>query len=300
MTASTTIQKIYHSATQMLNTLYESSEAKSISRILLTYVLEKSWFELSANKYDFLSVEDVEKLNQALNRLREGTPIQHITGISEFYGRQFVVNPHVLIPRQETEELTIWIRDSHSSFSSAQALQVIDIGTGSGCIPITLALEWDILGVPYHITGIDISTEALTIAKQNAKNLQAHVHWLIQDIFTAHNDQFNDLDIVVSNPPYIPEREKDTLHPNVKNYEPDMALYVPDANPLIYYETISRRSLHWLKAGGKLFFEIHADMGHAVCQLLLNQNWINIELKKDLSGRDRIVSAENPKTSYSK
>ncbi len=288
MTDLLNIQQYHHDITEQLSQVYDTREAQSISRVLLTYATDQSWFELNCDNLRSLSPAELSIIQSALPKLLAGCPIQHITTTAHFYGRTFTVSPEVLIPRQETEELTIWVRDSLKGHPSDFPVQVLDLGTGSGCIPITLALEWDQLKIPHHITGIDLSAHALQIAQQNAQNLHANVHWKHLDIFNPIFG-FNNLDIVISNPPYIPHSEKDTLHPNVRDYEPPIALYVPDEDPLIFYRQISALARQWLKPNGMLFFEIHTDTGSIIVQLLQAHGWEDIQLRKDLSGKDRMI-----------
>ena len=265
---------------------YGSREAEALADYLWDALLPVNSSSHYVNKALEVSPEDVQKMEAWMQKLLQGDPIQHVIGYGYFYGRRFQVSPDVLIPRQETEELMVWIRDSHRSL---EALKVLDIGTGTGCIPISLGLEWQILGQNARLWGLDVSQNALKIAAQNAEILGFHPQWITQDIFLATEDQFQDLNILVSNPPYIPQREKAGLAFNVQDKDPDLALFVPDEDPLCFYQQIACLGQSWLRPGGYLYFEVHADFGPQVVQVLESLNYVSIELRQDLNKRDRMV-----------
>jgi len=277
---------------QQLSHLYDPNEASVISKLSIEYVTGLSWFDLRLQNRDYLSSLQATQLEDILERLLMGQPIQYITQQAHFYGRTFFVNPHVLIPRQETEELAIWIRDEVPQLIKTTTLNVLDIGTGSGCIPITLALEWNHRSITHHITGIDVDPEALQVAKINAERFQVAINWVQSDIQNTAPNAFEDLDVIVSNPPYIPQSEKSTLHPNVANHEPSLALFVSDEDPLYFYRIIGELAYTWLSPTGVLYLEIHADYGPLVTQLLYDRGWSAVTLRKDLNGRDRMVRAQ--------
>ncbi|MEM9720968.1 MAG: peptide chain release factor N(5)-glutamine methyltransferase [Bacteroidota bacterium] len=272
-----------------LVTQYSEQEAIALTRWLWEDVLGISAHSHFVNQEEKIDSVAEEKLDNAVERLLLGEPIQHIVGYGYFYGRKFLVSPNVLIPRQETEELLVWIRDSHRS---GEALSVVDLGTGTGCIPISLGLEWKLLNQTARCVGVDISEKVIHIASQNAEILNFHPEWITLDIFSATNLQFRDVDILISNPPYIPQQEKSGLFFNVRDRDPDLALFVPDDDPLIFYRHIAELGQYWLKTGGFLYFEVHSDFGEAVVESLRSMGYKNIELRKDLNKRDRMVRGQ--------
>ena len=250
----------------------------------IIYLLLKDKFGLS--KTDIMTGREIEPVRldsfmEILDRINRKEPIQYILGKAEFYERQFVVNSSVLIPRQETELLVRSIINDRVS-----APTILDIGTGTGCIAITLALE-----VPSsQVYAIDISDDALTVAKQNAQNLKAKVHFYKSDIFKDEiaTPRF---DVIVSNPPYITEAEKNAMKSNVLDFEPHVALFVTDEDPLIFYRTIAKKGRSLLKPGGKVFVEINERFGSNISDLFRSEAYTDIQILEDLDGKDRIVRA---------
>ena len=200
-----------------------------------------------------------------------------ILGETEFYGLQFKVNEHTLIPRPETEELVEWILKEE--FSSA-----LDIGTGSGCIAITLAKNTNA-----KITAIDISKEAIDVAKENTKNNKVEIDFMLQDILQA--ETLSKVDLIVSNPPYILNSEKQKMESNVLDFEPDLALFISDNNPLLFYKKIGVLAEKSLNCGGKLYFEINEKYGAEILEMLSKIGFVDIALKKDINDKDRMVKA---------
>ncbi len=224
-----------------------------------------------------------ESLKRDFEKLKVGEPIQYILGKGPFYGREFLVNEHTLIPRNETEELVhLIIKENPQS-----GLKILDIGTGTGCIPISLDLEMK----SAEVYGIDISEKALELAQRNRELLKSKVGFLKCDIL---NEMPNvpKLDILVSNPPYVPEREKSEMHRNVRDFEPELALFVPDQDPLLFYRVIGEKGKKLLKPGGKLYFEIHERFGSEVAELLTNLGYKEVKVVRDLNGKERIASAK--------
>lgn len=259
--------------------IYEKQEAQS----LIYWLFEH---HLGLRRVDMAGFLDENHLPQNfysdLERLKMGEPIQYILGKAPFYGHEFYVSPATLIPRNETEELVHLILKENKS----AGLKVLDIGTGTGCIPISLALE---MAGP-EVYGLDVSPEALDIARKNAKFLRANVTFLQADIL-KEIPSVKDVDILVSNPPYIPEAEKAEMHRNVLDFEPALALFVSNEDPLIFYRVIAEKGLDILKMDGKLYFEINENFGNAVLNLLMKLGYRNPEIIKDLNGKDRIVKA---------
>ena len=226
---------------------------------------------------------DQSLLNGFIHRLNKNEPLQYILEEAEFYGRKFRVGPAVLIPRPETELLVKMVVDHFQG--NKQEITLLDIGTGSGCIAITLALE-----LPFAtVLATDISSDALGIAKENAKRLTANVQFQIQDIL---NDTLSmgQLDAVVSNPPYILENERILLQKKVVEYEPAQALFVPDSNPLLFHQAIAKKARQSLKPGGLLLTEINERLGNDMAALFESLGYADVKIHKDLCGKDRLVS----------
>lgn len=275
------IQHIYH---KELDTIYGIEEVDSFFYLLIDYYLDLNRMTLALEPRLVITKEDEQPLFEALSKLKLQEPIQHIIGKTEFYGLPFKVNKHTLIPRPETEELVDWILKCHAGRSEESSLKILDMGTGTGCIAISLAKN-----LPNaKVYALDVSEEALKIAKQNAEINSVDVSFIhdniLQSCFTE--SQF---DIIVSNPPYVRNLEKKEIKPNVLNNEPHLALFVADDNPLQFYEAITEFAVNNLKDEGMLYFEINQYLGNEMKQLLVSHNFKNIELKKDLFGNDRMI-----------
>jgi release factor glutamine methyltransferase len=273
----TTLQGLFKDYVARLQELYPKQEAESLVLWLFEAYLGKKRMDLLKN--EGLDKEPQE-LSQALENLLQGMPIQYILGKAPFYGREFFVSPAVLIPRNETEELVHLIIKENPN----EGLRILDIGTGSGCIPITLDLE---LNNP-AVFGLDISEEALKIASQNAFLLHSKVKFSRLDILKVELP-FEDLDIIVSNPPYVRHSEKEQMHTNVLAYEPHLALFVFDKDPLLFYRTISQKALKTLKSGGKIYFEINEAFGKETKELMENLGFEQVKIFEDLNGRQRMI-----------
>lgn len=224
---------------------------------------------------DCKGTQNIPHMEIILQKLRAQVPIQYIFGHTLWYGHDLCVSPATLIPRPETAELVEWIL---SACDTKKPLRVLDIGTGSGCIAIALKKRAPL----WQVTGIDISTEALTVAKENATRNQLDVNWKQLDIL---KETISPVDIIVSNPPYICEKERITMEKRVLDYEPSTALFVPNEDPLRFYRRIAT-----LKAAPMLFFEINEAYGQEVCELLEALGYTNIQLKNDIYGKQRMVS----------
>ena len=225
---------------------------------------------------------DRKPLLADFERLLTGEPIQYILGEAPFYGRSFAVTRDTLIPRNETEELVhLIIKENPSS-----GLRILDLGTGTGCIPISLALE---LNSP-EVYALDVSAAALEVARQNATTLGAPVHF-IEGSLLEKPLELSKLDLIVSNPPYVPLRDQAEMHVNVLNFEPHLALFVPDADPLVFYRAIGEWGQQLLKSGGKLYLEIYENLADKLVQLLLSQGYEELCVRQDLNGKNRMLSA---------
>ena len=251
----------------------------------IIYLLLEDKFGLT--KVEVMTGKEIEPVKldyfkDIIQRINRHEPIQYVLGKAEFYGRGFAVDGSVLIPRPETE-LLIRAVLKEKKFSPT----ILDIGTGSGCIAITLAVE-----IPSsEVYAIDISEEALTVAQQNAKNLKAKVNFSKFDIL-ANEKLEHRFDIIVSNPPYIAEREKKEMNSNVLDFEPPLALFVTDKDPLVFYKAIARRGKSLLKPGGKIFVEINERFGKELKQHFRNEGYGNVSIEKDINNKDRILMAE--------
>ncbi|GGF34213.1 peptide chain release factor N(5)-glutamine methyltransferase [Echinicola rosea] len=272
-------RNLYQNIVNRLKNSYPETEAQSLAFWMLEHFLQVSRGDIIRDK----ELQGIPKaLHTALEELQAGKPIQYILGEAPFYGREFKVNPSVLIPRNETEELVHLIIKENPQ----PGVRILDIGTGSGCIPITLYLE---MAEPV-VSAIDISESALRTANENAGIHGAKVSFLQTDIL-GENIPVGDLEILVSNPPYVRELEKAQMHKNVLEHEPSLALFVSDADPLVFYRTIAKKGLGALKSGGKLYFEINEALASEMEELVTDLGYHNIKVHQDLQGKNRILSA---------
>lgn len=269
-----------------LKTHFPADEIEAIISHSLNEILGLSKGELAIGGERLVKVPDYEKLKHVIAELKTNKPLQYILGTTEFYGCKLRVNEHVLIPRPETEELVdLIISDQRAS--TTQDLSILDIGCGSGCIAIALKKN-----IPdATVSALDISDEALLIAKANALLNQAKINFLQADILAplSSNKGAEVFDIIVSNPPYVRISEKEKMDKNVVEHEPHIALFVNDNDPLLFYNTIADFASRNLSQGGKLYFEINETLGNDVKKLLEGKGFKNVEVKKDMSGKDRIA-----------
>lgn len=268
---------------EQLSKSYEPQEANALARIVFCDILGQSNVDYYLCKDMDLSGNEEEKVKSILQRLENFEPIQYIERKKYFSGREFFVRQGVLIPRPETEELV----ELAAQVCKADS-KILDIGTGSGCIAISLSKKLP----EAEVYAWDISDIALEIAKQNNEQLGASVHFEQHDILTYKTTGEEAFDLIISNPPYITESEKRDMEANVLEWEPDIALFVPDNDPLLFYRRIGELALQMLSPNGKLYFEINRAYGKETAQLLHNQGYKNIHIKKDISGNDRFVYAE--------
>ena len=274
---------LFHQLVNALTLDVRLAEKEAMVSWVLKHRLALSSTEIHKGKTVQAQVSD---FSDTIDRLNKEEPLQYILGIAEFYGRTFEVNGSVLIPRPETE---ILIESALKLIDHETARSFLDIGTGSGCIGITLALE-----LPHaKVIATDISAEALTLAALNADRLGAQVQFLQHDILTEKLP-FNELDVVVSNPPYIREQEKGMMSGNVINNEPAHALFVPDANPLIFHRSIAIQSMRTLRPGGLMILEINEHLGDACVLLLRDVGYSRVSLIQDLDKKDRFVIGFSP------
>jgi release factor glutamine methyltransferase len=301
-----TIKDVFLEFQQDLAGVYDGRETEAITMLVLQEITGMSRAKIKAFPEDDVDGDAVVKIQSILEELKTGKPVQYILGSTEFYGLNFLVNPATLIPRPETEELVEWILSSVNSVQPAinKISSVLDIGTGSGCIAISLKKNLPAADV----AAIDISIDALHTATQNAVINDVEVDFFEADILKAgkpettaspkdksvssFNLQHAIFDIIVSNPPYVTLADKLLMHQNVTGFEPHNALFVPEDNPLIFYKAIADYAIDHLTEGGLLFFEINESLGIETIEVLTNKNFINIELRQDLSGRDRMIKAQ--------
>lgn len=276
-------QTLFRFLTAELSVAYDRAEAQGIAYRLLGHFLSLSRTDVLLGKPISGNQPDWPTL---LTRLRAYEPMQYVLGKEEFYGRTFAVTPATLIPRPETEELVnLVVREvKHENFP----FSILDIGTGSGCIAVTLALE--LPGA--HVTAWDISPEALAVARQNAERLGANVRFEQRDVlhlpFSILHSPFS---LLVSNPPYVARAEAATIHPNVLDHEPHLALFVPDDDPLVFYKVIADLGLEAMVPGGLVFLEINARFGAETAAVFLERGYESAQVLQDLAGKDRFVRA---------
>ena len=281
------MQKAYQFYLEKLQTIYNLDEAKAIANNVFEEVMLVKPHQIKILNID-LSEEEETNLMDILERLLTHEPIQYILGNAWFYGNKFYVTPDVLIPRSETEELVeLVIEKIKENYKNETAnFQLIDIGTGSGCIAISLKLA-----LPHwQVFGLDKSKNALTIAKQSAKSLNADVQFIEDDILNIQQQETTQFfDVIVSNPPYILEQEQLAMSKNVLNFEPPEALFVANDSPLIFYEAIANYALQYLKKDGFLFFEINQVFGAETIKMLADKGFLEIALLKDINQNDRMI-----------
>ena len=272
---------IFKELSDQLESVYEPEEAKNIAYLILEEVTTLDKTDILIEKSYQLSGEPKEKISNIVERLLLHEPIQYILGKTTFYGFELSVNEYVLIPRQETEELVDWmIKSNH------QAKNILDIGAGSGCIPIALAKHYP----SSRIHAWDVSEEALEVAQKNADDLEVKVYFQLVDVLDQVPDE--EFELIVSNPPYVLEEEKAEMQSNVLDHEPGTALFVPNQDPLLFYRTICEMTVSHLNSSGWLYFEINEKYGQEVVTLMRRFNFHEIEIRQDLNGKDRMVRGQ--------
>lgn len=272
---------IFRELSDQLASVYGPDEAKNIAYLILEEVTALDKTDILIEKPYQLSGEPKEKISNIIERLLMHEPIQYILGKAAFYGFELSVNEYVLIPRQETEELVDWIIKSDH-----QVNNMLDIGTGSGCIPIALAKHYP----SRRVHAWDVSAGALAVAKENAAANEVNIRFHLVDVLDQVPDE--EFDLIVSNPPYVLEEEKAEMQPNVLDHEPGTALFVPNQDPLLFYRTICEISVNNLNSGGWLYFEINEKYGQEVVALMRKFNFHEIEIRQDMNGKDRMVRGQ--------
>ena len=280
-----TVTQLKNKFLENLDDKYPKEENLSFFNLLAEHFLQLNRLEIALEPTKKLNETEVSEFEGALEKLRVFEPIQYIIGETEFFSLNFKVTPAVLIPRPETEELVQWILDE-VSLKQQQDLHILDIGTGSGCIPISLKKHLP----KAQISAIDISEEALKVASLNAIKNKVSVNLVHQDILSTEKlpRQF---DVIVSNPPYVRELEKAEMQQNVLQYEPETALYVKDENPLLFYNKITKLAQEGLSKNGVLFFEINQYLGEET-KTMVEEHGFRVELRKDMFGNFRMLKAQ--------
>ena len=275
----------YNELWHLLAPLYGDGEAKAIARLLFEVRFGLSMSDICLGKDTQLSANSQTELKGIADRLLEQEPIQYVLGQADFCGRTFIVNEHVLIPRPETEELCRWV----ASQDDYTPVRLLDIGTGSGCIAITLAAMYP----KAEVTAWDISPEALEVARENAKRTHVHVSFEQVDALNIPHSLFptSHFSLIISNPPYIYNKERARMKANVLEHEPHIALFVPDDDPLLFYRAIAQYGQTALKPGGWLYFEINPLCAQPLCDMLRMMSYHNIELNLDQYGKQRMIRA---------
>lgn len=276
---------------QTLGALYPKGELQSMIHLIMERVCGLQPYQLLLGKGKEISDAEKQHIREIVDRLLKEEPIQYILGEADFCGLLFEVNPSVLIPRPETAELVRLIQAAHPVASAPNPLRLLDIGTGSGCIAISLAHHF---GTQAHVSAMDLSEEALAVARTNAQRHQVPIDFLHADILQlSQTPQCSQAtwDVIVSNPPYILEREKPSMEKNVLAYEPALALFVPDHDPLRFYRAIARWGRHHLSAQGELYFEINALFGPETVAMLESEGYRQVTLIRDLYDKERFIHA---------
>lgn len=290
MNTNRTIKDYRNQFIDELMSLYDVGEAESFFYLILEDKHQLKRIDLALNPELAFSESEVQIWNSILEQLKQEIPIQYILGTTSFYGLEFEVNENVLIPRPETEELVDWIISSNKDTS--HTIKILDIGTGSGCIAISLAKN-----IPNaHVFAIDVSEKALATAKKNAQRNNVNVSFIQKDILevvtlSAVEGLEEQFDIIVSNPPYVRNLEKEEIKKNVLDHEPHLALFVDDDNALIFYRKIADLAEKNLSRNGQLYFEINQYLGKEMIDLLSKKSFQSIELRKDIYENDRMMKA---------
>lgn len=269
---------------ESLKGIHDENEVESFFFILTEYLHNLKRIDLALNPNSEISEAEVQKWESIISELKTEKPIQYILGETWFYDSKFYVNEHTLIPRPETEELVDWIFATEKKNDKKEKLTILDIGTGTGCIPISLKKN-----IPQaEVSAIDVSEEALKVAQRNALENKVEINFILQNILETE-DLKQQFDIIVSNPPYVRNMEKQEIKKNVLAFEPHLALFVEDNDALLFYRKIAQLALKNLTPNGLLFFEINQYLGKETIELLEDLGFKNIELKKDIYGNDRMI-----------
>lgn len=276
------LQILFHG---QLNPLYDSEELANVWRWWLCERLNWTPLQLTQSMNDVLNPEQIQQLESDLVRFSTGEPLQYILGNTEFYSLKLKCSPSALIPRPETEELVHWILEENDH----RAYHYLDIGTGTGCIPLAIKNQRP----AWNVSALDCSEEALKLARENALIHSLDCRWINYDLLNGSDFPLNEpFTIISSNPPYIPMKEKGEMASRVKDFEPNIALFVPDKDPLIFYRKIIEFSLMHGAPDSKVYAEIHENLSGEIVGLFQQYDFANIELRKDLQGKERMIRAQ--------
>jgi release factor glutamine methyltransferase len=280
-----TMQEATYFLLNKLRTIYAESEASQMTDWVMEHLTGSKKAERMIYKNSAITNKEESDLNQFTERLMQHEPVQYVLNECWFCGLKLYVDKNVLIPRAETEELVEWVI-ANCKFPIDE-LSILDIGSGSGCIPIALKRKLR----KADVWGCDISEAALQVATRNAETLGAAINFLLLDFLNKEERRrLPSFDIIISNPPYVPEKDREQMHPNVLNYEPHTALFVSDNDALIFYKAIAEFAVEHLNPGGAIYLEIHEELGDAVLSLFTSKGY-KTELKKDMQGKDRMIKA---------
>ena len=282
-----TTGEIYNDFRNKLTTIYDNREAENISDWVFENVTGLKKWERRENQNNQLAETDSEKIKTYLQELLKHKPVQYVLHEAWFYRRKFYVNENVLIPRPETEELVEWIISDFKKEKHSKRINIIDIGTGSGCIPVSLKKELP----ETSITAIDVSDKALSVSKKNAKELDATIDFFEADFLNENEwKMLSQYNIIVSNPPYIPLNEKQVLGKNVTDFEPGIALFVENNDPFIFYKKIAGFAKSHLKESGKIYVEVHEEYAKEVGRIFESAGFL-VEIKNDIYGKQRMIKS---------
>ncbi|MCM1504307.1 MAG: peptide chain release factor N(5)-glutamine methyltransferase [Muribaculum sp.] len=287
MTTEPTLKELFESLRLRLTPMYGAGEADAMTKIIVEDMLHYTPVDAVLRKDTTISAFMCGKIDKVVERLLSGEPLQYILGKARFYGADLRVTPAVLIPRPETEELVdIVVKEQ----GDKPDLKVLDLCTGSGCIAVTLARVLKFATV----TGVDISADALEVAADNAHSSRVKVRWVLADVLTMLPSKSASYDIIVSNPPYVLESEKAEMEGNVLDYEPHLALFVPDSDPLEFYRPIADYASKVLAPGGRIYLEINPLSASSVADCLKSRGFKDVDIIRDISGKQRFVTATSP------
>lgn len=279
------MSNLVHYIRTSIQGIYPEREAAAIARVVAEEAFGISLTDIYMGKDRQLSEDEQQKLKNIVDRLTKNEPVQYVLGVANFCGMSLEVNPHVLIPRPETEELILQIFSDFKDKTVPK--RVLDIGTGSGCIPIALNKRWS----KSIVEGWDISSDALTVARRNNNRIGTNVTFKQCDILQPIGEKNEKFDLIVSNPPYIKHCESEAMEPNVLDWEPRLALFVPDNDPLLFYRAIAACAQQLLNPKGMIYLEINREHGEETLALLNSCGFKDAKIIKDIHGNDRIIKA---------
>ncbi len=278
---SYTLRQLFDVIGSSLSELYPATEVLAIRKMLFEKIVKMPEYRVHLSPNDILSGDITSRILEVLDELKKGNPVQYVIREADFMDIVFEVNAEVLIPRPETEELVHWIISNNKNNSP----KILDVGTGSGCIAVSLAKYLS----DAQVTALDVSENALKVAKRNALINRVNVDFIKGDILEIYEIAGAPFDIIVSNPPYVREQEKQLMNRNVTDFEPHLALFVSDNDPLIFYRTIAQKAKYWLKPNGQLYFEINEAFGNEIKDMLIGNGFSDVEIRKDINGKDRMA-----------